>query len=288
MVYEMIFEIDNTYYTVRNAEKLKPLLTCRQFYQEIYVIAYSSIHHGMWNCGTPMQYDILRPHVRACIRKLWMETDEACYKPNLPIIIFRIAHHALAMPYLPLVELYMMVRMCHCFMPNWDIHEGVNGEELVAQQLLGCLRVWPTLKKISLGLNRQFLDGCPRPQLLVNEIEREITEPTAAEESRKPAFVFNASWNQWVKQWTMIKPTPRTEAHLAGNGELAGRDVIIECIWCVCCKLEDETRENDDEDEDDNDDNDDDNVDKLCEWEDTTESDNSDDDESSLMMDESD
>lgn len=175
-----------------------------------------------------------------------------------------------------------MVRMCHCFMPNWDIKRGVNGEELIAQQLLGCLRVWPTLKLISLGLDRQFLDGCTRPQLLVNEIEKEIAKPTAAQESRKPGFVFNASWDEWVKQWTMIRPTPRTAAHLAGYGELAGRDVIIECIWCICCRLEEMAWEND------NDNTSDDDNDKLCEWEDTTDTDNSEGEDSSSVMDESD
>ena len=185
----------------------------------------------------------------------------------------------------------MKVRMCHCFMPNWDIRGGVNGEELVAQQLLGCLRVWPTLKKISLGLDKQFLDDCTRPQLLVNEIEREITTPTAAEESRKPGFVFNASWNQWVKQWTMIRPTLRTAAHLTGYGELEGRDVIIECIWCICCRLENEEIEDDDNiDQLEYDDEEDEyeEEDMICEWEDTTESDNSDGEDSSSMMDESD
>jgi hypothetical protein len=298
----MIFEIDDTYYKVPNVEKLKPILTCRQLYQEAYVIAYSSIHHGMWNRGTPKQYGILRPHVRACIRKLWIETDQACYEPNLPVSIFAIAQYALAIPDLPLVELYMTVRMCHCFMPNWDIQKGVNGEELVAQQLLGCLRVWPTLKKMSLGLNRQFLDGCTRPQLLVNEIEREITTPTASEELRKPGFVFNASWNEWVKQWAMIRPSSRTAAHLAGYGELEGRDVIIECVWCICCRLEEMEWENEEDDEDEIDqleegDDDEDEYDeydeyeddgKICEWEDATESDNSDGENSSSMMDESD
>jgi hypothetical protein len=272
----MIFENDNTYYEVRNVEKLQPLLTCRQLYQEIYIIAYSNIHHGMWNCHTPKQYGILRPHVRACIRKLWIETDQACYEPNLPVRIFRIANYALAMPDLPLVELYMTVRMCHCFMPNWDIHKGVNGEELVAQQLLGCLRVWPTLKTISLGLNKQFLDGCTRPQLLVKEIEQEITKPTAAQEARKPGFVFNASWNEWVKQWTMVLPSPRTAAHLTGSGDLAGRSVIIECIWCICCRLEEMAFENEVEE------------DKLCPWYDAPESDNYDEEDTSSMMDESD
>ena len=217
---------------------LRPLLTCRQFYQEAYIIAYGSIHHGMGNSHTPKQYDILRPHVRACIRKLWIEADQACYEPKWPLHIFRVAHHALGMPDLPLVELYMTVRMCHCFMPNWDIQNGVNGEELVAQQLLGCLRVWPTLKTINLGLSSEFLEECTRPELLVNEIEREITMPTAAQESRKPAFVFNASWNEWVNQWAMIRPSPRTAAHLAGHGELTGRGVVIECVWCICCRLE--------------------------------------------------
>ena len=278
IIYEMLFENDDTYYKVRNAEKLKPLLACRQLYQEAFVIAYSSIHHGMWNCCAPMQYGVLRPHVRACIRKMWIETDEACYKPNLPVSIFRIAHYALAMPELPLVELYMPVRMCHCFMPNWDIRKGVSGEELVAQQLLGCLRVWPTLKRISLGLNRRFLDGSTRPELLVNEIEREVTTPAAAQESRKPGFVFNASWDQWVKQWTMIRPSSRTAAHLVGYGELVGHDVVIECIWCICCRLEEMAEEMAEESDDDN----------ITTWEDVAAWDNSNDADSSSMMDESD
>lgn len=163
------------------------------------------------------------------------------------------------MPDLPLIELYMPVRMCHCFMPNWDILNGVNGEVLVAQQLLGCLRVWPTLKRISLGLNRKFLEGYTRPQLLVNEIEQEITKPTAAQESRKPGFVFNATWDHWVKQWIMIRPTQRTTAHLAGYGELVGRDVVIECVWCICCRLEEMALEDDE------------NNDEICEREDAAE-----------------
>jgi hypothetical protein len=110
----------------------------------------------------------------------------------------------------------------------------------------------------------------------VNEIGQEIERPKAAQESRNPGFVFNASWDQWVKQWIMIRPTPRTAAHLAGYGELTGRDVVIECIWCICCRLEEMAWENEDDDS------------ELCELEDITESDNSDGENSSSMMDESD
>lgn len=129
---------------------------------------------------------------------------------------------------------------------------NMPGEVLIAQQLLGTLRVWKTLRVIRIGLSEEFLLGwdCVRPDLLMHAVMREIRRKSRAYEfAVRPAMVFDREWDEWVGSWEVVggehshEPgcEPMMGVTLRGMEDtvVEGREVVIECVKCEICRIHD-------------------------------------------------
>lgn len=239
---------------------LAPLLTCKQMWVEAHQLAYGNLYHKLdYVKNVSKRYAKLRPDTRTLIKNLWLEVDQSCIRrPRMKLKVWKLAEYAAAVPGLPVTDLYLGVRCCKCAMPFWhikrvtrgDAEAYVPGELLIAEQILGVIKIWPTLTNIRIGLNDEYFSGNNgvRPDQLIKGL-RSYGESVSGSMASFFQFeakpeVFGEDWLQWGSMFHTWVPEAHPWNWMKIKGrvgtEWQGREVNIEIVECEMCCLEKE------------------------------------------------
>jgi len=242
-IYKFVFVQQSIWGISTDSSPLQLLSTCKQIYGEAHKLAYTSTWHGLSRTTALAQrYGRLHPSSRKLIHHLCLEVNGA-RPPQLHLS--DLALYAVAMPLLGVRKLHIRtVWSRRLYWSNMKPLEDNWADVSIERQILGCVRVWPTLERICIEA------GCEDPVPLISEREDDMARALKREIEREeneayrlrvtPAAVFDSRWKDWLDGWDVefVSSKSRNATKFGGirmkgkeGTEVRGRNVLIVCVY---------------------------------------------------------